>query len=73
MDTRKETITIAGMSCGHCVAAVRRALGEIDGVEVCGVRVGSAEIAYDPDAVEQGAIGEAIEEAGFSLVERVAP
>ena len=27
------TIDIEGMSCGHCVASVNRALGELDGVE----------------------------------------
>jgi copper chaperone len=68
MDRRTETMTIAGMSCGHCVAAVRRALGDIDGVEVRDVSVGAAEIAYDPGTVDRGANDAAIEDAGFSVV-----
>jgi copper chaperone len=66
-------MTIAGMSCGHCVAAVRRALGDIDGVEVRDVSVGAAEIAYDPGAVDRAAINAAIEDAGFSVVDPSAP
>ena len=44
------TIAIQGMSCGHCVASVKGALGRLDGVEVQEVKVGSATVAYDPQA-----------------------
>ena len=33
-------VTIRGMSCGHRVASVRKALQSIEGVEVGDVRVG---------------------------------
>ena len=61
----KETIKIDGMSCGHCVAAVRQAVTEIEGVAVSAVEIGSATIEYDPSAVEKHAIVAAIAEEGF--------
>ena len=59
------TIGISGMSCGHCVAAVKRALEQLDGVEVRDVKVGSATVAYDPGAVSPDRIARAIEDEGY--------
>lgn len=59
------TITIQGMSCGHCVAGVKNALGQLAGVEVKEVKVGSARVAYDPQAVSAGQITQAIEGEGY--------
>ncbi len=59
------TIRIDGMSCGHCVAGVTRALGRLDGVRVERVEVGSARVAYDPDRMTPDRIAGAIAEAGF--------
>lgn len=60
------TIAIQGMSCGHCVAAVKGALGQLDGVEVQEVKVGSAKVAYDPQAVTPERIAQAIEDEGYA-------
>ena len=57
------TLAIGGMSCGHCVAAVREALGEVPGVTVQQVSIGSATIALDPDAGTPRALTEAAVEA----------
>ena len=43
------TLSIDGMSCGHCVANVRRALETLPGVHVNDVQVGSAQMDV-PDA-----------------------
>jgi copper chaperone len=61
------TIGISGMSCGHCVAAVKGALGRLDGVEVREVKVGSATVEYDPRAVSPERIARAIEDEGFGV------
>jgi copper chaperone len=61
----KLTLDIDGMSCGHCVGAVRRALEEIDGVQVESVRVGEAAVRYDPRTVTADAIASAIGEEGY--------
>lgn len=59
------TLEIDGMSCGHCVGAVRRALEEIDGVQVESVGVGEAAVRYDPITVTTDAIASAITEEGY--------
>lgn len=58
-------LAIAGMSCGHCVASVRRALGAVPGVEVQDVKVGAAEVAYDPARTRADAIVEAVRDEGY--------
>lgn len=60
------TVQIDGMSCGHCVAAVRRALRALPGVDVEQVEVGSATIAYDPGAVSLNRIQDAVRAEGYS-------
>lgn len=61
----KLTLDIDGMSCGHCVGAVRRALEEIEGVQVESVRVGEAAVRYDPRTVTTDAIAAAIADQGY--------
>ncbi len=60
------TIAIQGMSCGHCVAAVKGALGRLDGVQVREVKIGSAQVAYDPAAVTPERIARAVEDEGYA-------
>lgn len=59
------TLQIDGMSCGHCVARVQKALSGLDGVEVRNVEVGSAEMSYDPARVSPDRILEAVDGIGF--------
>jgi copper chaperone CopZ len=61
----KLTLEIDGMSCGHCVGAVRRALEEMDGVQVESVRIGEASVQYDPRTVSSNAIASAIVDEGY--------
>ena len=60
------TIAIQGMSCGHCVASVKGALGRLDGVDVQEVKVGSATVVYDPAAVTPERITQAIADEGYA-------
>ena len=62
----KLELEIAGMSCGHCVAAVSEALTELPGVSVDQVRIGAAQISYHPDQVSPEQILLAVEDAGYS-------
>ena len=58
-------LRISGMSCGHCVSSVRKALSELDGVQVEDVKIGSASVAYDPErASVQDVIG-AVHDQGY--------
>ena len=61
------TMNISGMSCGHCVSAVTKALHAIDGVDVEQVSVGSALLAYDPARTSLEQIESAIENAGYGV------
>ena len=61
-------IEIEGMSCGHCVGAVRKALGQVDGVIVEEVAVGSATVTYDPGKTSVDAVSKAVEKAGYAVV-----
>ena len=63
------TINISGMSCGHCVGAVKKALESVDGVDVEQVGVGTATVSYDPTATSPARIAEAIEDEGYAVVE----
>ena len=57
------TLSISGMSCGHCVAAVRAALDAVPGAQVQDVRVGSATVAVDGEG--PAALIAAVEDAGY--------
>jgi copper chaperone len=61
------TLTIEGMSCGHCVKAVTMALQEVPGVDVKDVRVGRAVIDAEEPPVTGDQLAAAIDEAGFTL------
>jgi copper chaperone len=63
----EKNIRIAGMSCHHCVAAVRSELEKIPSLEVKAVEVGSALVTYDEATVKLAEIAAAIEEAGYSM------
>ncbi|ABH00859.1 probable copper ion binding protein (plasmid) [Rhodococcus jostii RHA1] len=61
------TYKVEGMTCGHCVSAVRAAVGSVPGVT--GVEVdlaaGTATIAGVPI---DGAVAQAISDAGYDVV-----
>ncbi len=59
------TLKIDGMSCGHCVMSVQKALRALDGVQVEQVLVGSAQLQFDPAMRQVDDILEAIRDEGF--------
>ena len=62
------TITVDGMTCGHCVNAVQTEVGKLEGVTDVAVDLSSgqgtgvAETTPDPAALQ-----EAVEEAGYEV------
>jgi copper chaperone len=60
-------LTIEGMSCGHCVMAVKKELSKLNGLTVESVEVGKARIQIDEAAVPLERIAKAVEEAGYRL------
>lgn len=61
-------IRIDGMSCHHCVMAVRKKLATLSGVEVKDVTIGSARVVYDESRVSAEDLRSAVEEAGYSVL-----
>ncbi len=59
------TMAIDGMTCSHCVGAVQKALGTLDGVQVEHVVIGSAVVTYDPAKIAVDAILAAVAEEGY--------
>jgi len=63
-----EKIKIEGMSCGHCVMAVRKELSKLS-LRVKDVSIGSAEVEYDETKVTSDDIEKAITKAGYLISE----
>ena len=63
----KTIINIEGMSCMHCVAAVKNALENLNGVTAVEVILEKkiAEIEYESDIINTDDMISAIEEQGF--------
>ncbi|NUQ12980.1 MAG: heavy-metal-associated domain-containing protein [Gemmatimonadaceae bacterium] len=62
---------ISGMSCGHCIHAVREALTALPGVRVDEVGIGSAVVSHEEELVSVGALVDAIGDAGYEATERI--
>jgi len=59
------TLHIEGMSCGHCLNAVSKALSSLDGVQIDSVKIGRAEVRFDPARIDAGRIAAAISDEGY--------
>jgi copper chaperone CopZ len=59
------TLAIEGMSCSHCLNAVNQSLAVLPGVTIRSVRIGRAELEYDPAQIDPRAIAEAVRAAGY--------
>jgi len=66
-ETAKATLSIKGMTCGGCVAAVKVQLKKTEGVTAYDVSLekGEAEVTYDPAKTEPKRIGESVSRTGF--------
>ncbi len=63
----KSVIKIDGMSCQHCVMAVKKEIQKLD-VKNFDVKIGEASVEYDESKVSEENIKKAIEEAGYIVV-----
>ncbi|HEY4138052.1 MAG TPA: heavy-metal-associated domain-containing protein [Casimicrobiaceae bacterium] len=60
------SLTIEGMTCEHCVRAVRGRLEQTPGVKVGDVQVGSATLDFDPAKTNLKDLEEAIADEGYT-------
>lgn len=61
------TLAIGGMSCGHCLNAVNKAIAAVPGVEVKSVQIGRAEIRVPESSAADQAVRAAVEGAGYKV------
>ncbi len=65
---KEQTLRIGGMSCGHCVMSVRRALEAATGIQVDDVQIGSAKVSFDEASVSPDAAATAVRHAGYDVL-----
>jgi copper chaperone CopZ len=67
MEKATETVTldIQGMTCDHCVRAVRAALEGVDGATVENVELGTARVRYDPERTTPARLADAVSDEGY--------
>ena len=60
---------VQGMTCGGCVASVRRVLEALPGVSKVDVTLapGKATVDYDPQRVSAEALRDAVQNAGYGV------
>ena len=63
----KTVFKIDGMSCQHCVMAVKKEIQKLD-VKNLEVKIGEASVEFDESKVRKENIKKAIEEAGYIVV-----
>ena len=64
------TVKISGMSCGHCTAAVTKALSSIEGVSEVVVDLERSEARYnETTAISPDTIKNVIAKIGFEVME----
>ncbi len=62
------TITVDGMTCGHCVNAVQTEVGKLDGVTDVAVDLSSGQVTIVAETTpDPAALQEAVEEAGYEV------
>lgn len=60
-------VAIEGMSCQHCVMAVKKAVDGLGGVESSDVEIGLATVKFDDSALKADDVETAIVNAGYKI------
>ena len=67
MNAETLTLSVPGMTCGHCEAAVKQEVGALDGVDQVSVDLDSKDVVVVGRRLDRDAIVAAIDEAGFDV------
>lgn len=64
------TLTVQGMSCGHCVNSIEGNVGDLNGVESVKVHLteGKVDVTFDSNIVSLQDITEVIEDQGYDVI-----
>ena len=71
MSKEVKTFKVNGMSCEHCVKAVKGAAGRLDGVDSVSVDLKGKKVTveFDPEKVTAAQMKDAIEDQGYDVVD----
>ncbi|MEJ7799564.1 MAG: cation transporter [Ilumatobacter sp.] len=61
------TLSVPGMTCGHCEAAVKQEVGAVAGVTGVDVDLDTKDVAVSGTNLDRDTIVAAIDEAGFDV------
>lgn len=61
------TLSVPGMTCGHCEAAVKQEVGGVPGVTGVDVNLDTKDVVVTGSGLDRAAVVEAIDEAGFDV------
>ncbi|MFP3887949.1 copper chaperone CopZ [Priestia filamentosa] len=66
----KVTLSVQGMSCGHCVKAIEGSVGQLNGVQHVEVNLNEAKVTveFDSSQVSLDSIKEAIDDQGYDVL-----
>jgi copper chaperone len=69
MSNEIKTLNVEGMSCSHCENAVKKAVGELNGVENVTVDLNSKKVTveYNAEKVSIETIKDTIEDQGYDV------
>jgi copper chaperone len=59
---------VPGMTCGHCVAAIRGEIEKVPGVQTVDVDLETKAVVVTGSAVDPAAVKAAVDEAGYEAV-----
>lgn len=64
----KMVFTVEGMSCQHCVKAVKNALSEVQGVKSVEVDLAAKKVEVEGDNLQEQQLKDAIQDAGYEVI-----
>jgi copper chaperone CopZ len=67
MNAQTLTLSVPGMTCGHCEAAVTKEVSGVTGVTAVAVDLVTKDVVVTGDALDHDAIVAAIDEAGYDV------
>ncbi|WP_255149619.1 heavy metal translocating P-type ATPase [Halorarius halobius] len=69
--THRSPLQLTGMSCANCAGTIEESVGKLDGVEEVDANYATDEgsVTYDPDRVSLAEIYDAVEDAGYGVVD----
>lgn len=61
-------LNIEGMTCGHCVMSVKKALAKVPGSSVLKAEIGTAVVAIDEALAGEQDLVDAVADAGYTVI-----